>query len=73
MRSRFAALKSQLVAPALRFTAPTIQLVGIDRRFERRLAILELRFAAFERQLVAPELRFTVLTVQLVGIDRRFE
>src|SRR3984957_7043779 len=58
MRSRFAALELQLVALGLRFSTPTVQLGGVELRFERGAPVLELRFVALERQLVILELRF---------------
>jgi hypothetical protein len=59
MRSRFAALELLFVAIELRFTARTVQLANyIERRFERRLPVLELRFVALERQLVILKQRF---------------
>jgi hypothetical protein len=55
---RRAALELQLVALGLRFSTPTVQLGGVELRFERGAPVLELRFVALERQLVILELRF---------------
>jgi hypothetical protein len=57
---RCSALELQLVALGLRFTAPTVQLGGVELWFERRVPVLvlELRFAALVRQLVILEQRF---------------
>jgi len=48
---RCSALELQLVALGLRFTAPTVQLGGVELWFERRVQVLvlELRFAALVR------------------------